>query len=38
MGEIQRDLNLSEILKILAKNGIQFQIEGNKLIVLPDKI
>ncbi len=38
MGEIQRDLNLSEILKILAKNGIQFQIQGNKLIVLPDKI
>jgi hypothetical protein len=38
MGEIQRDLNLSEILKILAKNGIQFQIDGNKLIVLPDKI
>jgi len=38
MGEIQRDLNLSEILKILAKNGIQFQIEGNKLIILPDKI
>lgn len=38
MGEIQRDLNLSEILKILEKNSVKFQIKGNKLIVLPDKI
>ena len=38
MGEIQRDLNLSEILKILEKNRVDFQIDGRKLIVLPDKI
>jgi transmembrane sensor len=38
MGEIQRDLNLSEILKILEKNSVNFQIEGKKIIVLPDKI
>ena len=38
MGEMQRDLNLSEILKILEKNSVKFQIEGKKLIVLPDKI
>lgn len=37
MGEIQRDLNLSEILKILEKNSVKFQIEGKNLIVLPDK-
>lgn len=37
MGEIQRDLNLSEILKILEKNSVKFQITGNKLIVLADK-
>lgn len=38
IGEIQRDLNLSEILKILEKNRLNFQIEGKKLIVLADKI
>jgi len=37
MGEIQRDLNLSEILKILEKNSVKFQITGKKLIVLADK-
>lgn len=37
MGEMQRDLNLSEILKILEKNRVKFQIEGKKIIVLPDK-
>jgi transmembrane sensor len=34
-GEIQRDLNLSEVLEGLTKTGIHFQIEGRKLIVLP---
>lgn len=36
VGEIQRDLNLSEMLKILQKNKLHFKIEGNKLIVMPD--
>lgn len=35
-GGMQRDLNLSEILKILEKNKVQFKIAANKLIVLPD--
>ena len=34
-GEIQRDLNLSEVLEGLTKTGIHFKIEGRKLIVLP---
>jgi transmembrane sensor len=34
-GEIQRDLNLSEVLEGLSKTGIHFKIEGRKLIVLP---
>jgi transmembrane sensor len=34
-GEIQRDLNLSEVLEGLKETGIHFQIEGKKLIVLP---
>lgn len=34
-GEMQRDLNLSEVLKILEKNNVHFKIEGKKLIVLP---
>jgi transmembrane sensor len=34
-GEMQRDLNLSEVVKILEKNKVHFKIEGNKLMVLP---
>lgn len=34
-GEIQRDLNLSEVLDGLKETGIHFKIEGKKLIVLP---
>jgi hypothetical protein len=34
-GEMQRDLNLSEVLKILEKNNVHFKIETNKLIVMP---
>ena len=36
VGEIQKDLSLSEMLKILEKNKVQFKIEGRKLVVLPD--
>ena len=36
IGEIQKDLSLSEMLKILEKNKVHFKIEGNKLRVLPD--
>lgn len=36
-GDIQRDLNLSEILKLLEKNNVQFELRGNKLIVKPLK-
>ena len=32
-GEMQRDLNLSQVLRILEKNNVHFKIEGNKLIV-----
>ena len=35
VGEMQRDLSLSEILKILEKNKVHFKVEGKKLIVLP---
>lgn len=35
-GELQRDLSLSEVLKILERNKVNFRIEGKKLIVLPD--
>jgi transmembrane sensor len=35
-GEMQRDLSLSEILKILERNKVHFRIEGKKLIVMPD--
>jgi ferric-dicitrate binding protein FerR (iron transport regulator) len=35
-GEMQRDLSLSEVLKILERNKVNFRIEGKKLIVLPD--
>lgn len=34
-GEMQRDLNLSEVLKLLEKNNVHFKIDGNKLIVMP---
>ena len=34
-GEMQRDLNLSEVLKILEKNNVHFKIENDKLIVMP---
>lgn len=34
-GEMQRDLNLSDVLKILEKNNVHFKIEGKRLIVLP---
>lgn len=34
-GEMQRDLNLSEVLKILEKNNVHFKIETDKLIVMP---
>jgi len=33
-GEMQRDLNLSQVLRILEKNNVRFRIEGKKLIVL----
>ena len=35
-GEIQRELSLSEVLKILEKNKVNFSIEGRKLIIMPD--
>ncbi len=35
VGEMQRDLNLSEVLKLLGKNNVKFKIEGNNLIVSP---
>lgn len=35
-GEIQRDLSLSEVLKILEKNKVHFKIEGKKLLVMED--
>lgn len=34
-GEIQRDLNLSEVLEGLQAIGVHFKIEGKKLIVMP---
>lgn len=34
-GEMKRDLNLSQVLKGLGKIGVNFRIEGKKLIVLP---
>ena len=36
IGEIQRDLSLAEVIKILEKNKVHFKIEGRELIVLPD--
>ena len=35
-GEIQRDLKLSQVLKILEKNKVHFKIEGKTLRVMPD--
>ncbi|RXM47846.1 FecR family protein [Flavobacterium sp. YO12] len=35
-GEIQRDLNLSQVLRILEKNKVHFKIEGKILRVKPD--
>lgn len=34
-GEMQRDLNLSEVLKLLEKNNIHFRIENDQLFVRP---
>jgi len=34
-GKIGRDLNLSQVLKLLEKLQVHFRIEGNKLIVQP---
>lgn len=36
VGEIQRDLALSEVLKILEKNKVQFKISGKTLFVSAD--
>ncbi|MET0944459.1 MAG: FecR domain-containing protein [Flavobacterium sp.] len=35
-GEIQKDLKLSQVLKILEKNKVHFKIEGKILRVMPD--
>jgi len=34
-GEMQRDLNLSEVLKLLEKNNVHFRIENRTLFVKP---
>ena len=34
-GEIQRDLSISRVLKILNKSGVHFRIEGKEVIVMP---
>jgi hypothetical protein len=34
-GEMKRDLKLSQVLKGLGRVGVQFRIEGKKLVVLP---
>ncbi|MEO5998254.1 MAG: FecR domain-containing protein [Chitinophagaceae bacterium] len=36
VGEMQKNLNLSEMLKILEKNEVHFRIEEKRLIVKPD--
>lgn len=36
VGEMERDLSLTEILKILEINKVQFKIVGKKLIIKPD--
>jgi ferric-dicitrate binding protein FerR (iron transport regulator) len=35
IGEIQRDLSLLQVLRILEKNQVHISIEGRKLIVMP---
>lgn len=35
MGEIERDLNLSDVLDVLKRTNVHFRIEGKKIIVLP---
>jgi transmembrane sensor len=34
-GMIPRNLNLSEILKVLEESGVKFEFQGNKLTILP---
>jgi ferric-dicitrate binding protein FerR (iron transport regulator) len=34
-GEIQRDLSLSQVLRILEKNQVKISIEGKKMVVMP---
>jgi transmembrane sensor len=34
-GEMQRNLNLSEVLKLLESNKVQFKLDGKKLIITP---
>ncbi|UKJ06935.1 FecR family protein [Solitalea lacus] len=34
-GELERNLNLTQVIKILERNGLHLKQEGNKLIVLP---
>jgi ferric-dicitrate binding protein FerR (iron transport regulator) len=34
-GEIEKKLNLSQVLKILEKNNLHFKLEGRKLVVTP---
>ena len=34
-GNIEKNLKLSQLLKILEKNGLHFRLEGKKLVVLP---
>lgn len=34
-GEISRDNNASQVLKIMEESGVRFKIEGRKIIVLP---
>jgi ferric-dicitrate binding protein FerR (iron transport regulator) len=36
VGAMQRDLSLSELLKILEKNNVHFKIEGKKLKIMSD--
>ena len=36
VGEMEKDLSFSEILKILKMNQVQFTIEGKRLIIKPD--
>lgn len=36
-GKISRNVNLSEVLKILESGGVNFKIEGKKLIVLTEQ-